>query len=64
MIPNLRTAVFEKLQELGDHDVQRTVQHVTVQDLSRVLADLLKSSESSLKTKKKKKKWHKEKTAK
>lgn len=63
MIPNLRTAVFEKLQELGDHDVQRTVQHVTVQDLSRVLADLLKSSESSLKTKKKKK-WHKEKTAK
>lgn len=62
MIPNLRTAVFEKLQELGDHDVQRTVQHVTVQDLSRVLADLLKSSESSLKTKKKK--WHKEKTAK
>lgn len=54
MIPNLRTAVFEKLQELGDHDVQRTVQHVTVQDLSRVLADLLKSSESSLKTKKKK----------
>lgn len=62
MIPNLRTAVFEKLQELGDHDVQRTVQHVTVQDLSRVLADLLKSSESSLKTKGKK--WHKEKTAK
>lgn len=48
MIPNLRTAVLEKLQELGDHDVQRTIQHVTVQDLSGVLTDLLQGSKRSL----------------
>lgn len=48
-IPNLRTAVLEKLQELGDHDIQRAIQHVAVQDLSRVLTDLLQSSKSSLK---------------
>lgn len=41
MIPNLRTAVLEKLQELWDHDVQRTIQHIAVQDLSRVFTDLL-----------------------
>lgn len=55
MIPYLRTAVLEKLQELGDHDVQRTIQHVTVQDLGRVLADLLQGSERSLRDKRKKK---------
>lgn len=46
--PDLRTSVLEKLQELWDHDVQRTIQHVTVQDLSGVLADLLQGSERSL----------------
>lgn len=51
MIPNLRTAVLEKLQELGDHDVQRTIQHVTVQDLSGVLTDLLQGSKRSLRDK-------------
>lgn len=40
--------MLEKLQELGDHDVQRTIQHVTVQDLSRVLTDLLQGSKRSL----------------
>lgn len=53
VIPNLRTAVLEKLQELRDHDVQRTIQHVTVQNLSRVLTDLLQSSECSLGEKRK-----------
>lgn len=48
-IPDLRTTVFEKLQKFGDHDVKWTIQHVTVQDLSRVLADLLQGSERSLK---------------
>lgn len=51
MIPNFRTAVLEKLQEFGDHDVQRTIQHVTVQDLSRVFADLLQGSKRSLRDK-------------
>lgn len=51
LIPNLRTAVLEKLQELGDHDVQRTIQHVTVQDLGRVLTDLLQGSKRSLRDK-------------
>ncbi len=54
MIPYLRTAVLKKLQELGDHDVQRTIQHVTVQDLGRVLADLLQGSKRSLREKIKK----------
>lgn len=48
VIPNLRTAVLEKLQELRDHDVQRTIQHITVQNLSRVLTDLLQGSKRSL----------------
>lgn len=43
--------MLEKLQELGDHDVQRTIQHVTVQDLSGVLADLLQGSKRSLRDK-------------
>jgi len=51
-IPNLRTVVLKKLQEFGDHDVKRTVQHVTVQNLCRVLADLLQCSECSLGTNK------------
>lgn len=44
--------MLEKLQEFGDHDVQRTVQHVTVQDLSRVLTDLLQGPKRSLRDKK------------
>ena len=40
--------MLEKLQKLGDHDVKGTVQHVAVQDLSRVLADLLQGPERSL----------------
>lgn len=48
VIPNFRTAVFEKLQKLGDHDIQRSIQHVAVQNLSRVLTDLLQGSKCSL----------------
>lgn len=40
--------MLEELQELGDHNVQRPVQHVAVQDLGRVLADLLQGPERSL----------------
>lgn len=47
--------MLEKLQELGDHDVQRTIQHVAVQDLSRVLTDLLQGSKRSLRDKTKRK---------
>lgn len=47
-LPYLWTAVLEELQELGDHNVQRPVQHVAVQDLGRVLADLLQGPERSL----------------
>lgn len=43
--------MLEKLQELGDHDVQRTIQHVAVQDLSGVLTDLLQGPERSLRDK-------------
>lgn len=50
-LPYLWTAVLEELQELGDHDVQRPVQHVAVQDLGRVLADLLQSPKRSLRGK-------------
>lgn len=50
-LPYLWTAVLEELQELGDHNVQRPVQHVAVQDLGRVLADLLQGPERSLRGK-------------
>jgi len=40
--------VLEELQELGNHDVERPVQHVAVQDLRRVLADLLQRAERTL----------------
>ena len=46
--PDLGAAVFEELQKLGDHDVEGPVESVTVQQLRRVLTDLLKSSEGTL----------------
>lgn len=49
VLPNLGAAVLEELQEFWDHHIEWAVQHVTVQDLGRVLADLLQSSESPLK---------------
>ena len=54
MIPNLGAVVLEKLQELGNHDVKRTIQHVAIQDLSRVFTDLLQGSKSSLRGSKRK----------
>lgn len=51
VLPDLGAAVLEKLQELRDHHVERAVQHVAIQDLGRVLADLLQSSKSPLKDK-------------
>lgn len=51
VLPDLGAIVLEKLQELRDHHIERAVQHVTVQDLSRVLTDLLQSSKSPLKDK-------------
>lgn len=49
-LPNFWAVVLEKLQEFGDHDVKRTIQHVAVQDLGGVLTDLLQRPERSLKT--------------
>ncbi len=40
--------MFEELQELGDEDVERSVERVRVQTLGGVLADLLQRAESSL----------------
>jgi hypothetical protein len=40
--------VLEELQELGNHDVERAVENVAVQDLCRVLTDLLQRSERTL----------------
>lgn len=51
VLPDLGATVLEKLQKLRDHHVERAVQHVTVQDLCRVLTDLLQSSKSPLKDK-------------
>lgn len=45
---NARTVVLEKLEELGDKNVQRSVQLLAVQLVGAVLADLLQRSESSL----------------
>ena len=47
-LPDLRTAVLEELQELGDHDVERPVQSLAVQEFWRVLADLLQCSKRAL----------------
>ena len=40
--------MLEELQELGDHDVERPVQSLAVQQLRRVLADLLQRPERAL----------------
>lgn len=40
----------EELKELWDEDVQRPVQHVAVQDLGRILTDLLQGPERALTT--------------
>ena len=40
--------MLEELQELGNHDVERAVENVAVQDLCRVLTDLLQRSERTL----------------
>ena len=48
--PDLGAAVFEELQELWDHDVQGSAQGIAVQQLGRVLADLLQRSERTLQT--------------
>lgn len=46
--PDFGAAVLEKLQELGDHDVEWPVQGVAVQQLGGILADLLQGSERAL----------------
>ena len=40
--------MLEELQELGYHDVERPVENIAVQDLRRVLTDLLQRSERTL----------------
>lgn len=47
-IPYLGAAVLEELEEFGDHDVEGSVESVAVQQLRRVLADLLQCSERAL----------------
>ena len=48
MVPYLGTAVLEELKEFGDHNVEGSVQSVAVQQLRRVLADLLQCSKRAL----------------
>ena len=47
-VPNLGAAVLEELEEFGDHNVERSVQSVAVEQLRRVLADLLQCSKRAL----------------
>lgn len=47
-IPYLGAAVLEELEEFGDHDVERPVESIAVQQLRRVLADLLQCSKRAL----------------
>lgn len=47
-IPDLGAAVLEELEEFGDHDAERPVESVAVQQLRRVLADLLQCSKRAL----------------
>lgn len=47
-IPYLGAAVLEELEEFGDHDVEGPVESVAVQQLRRVLADLLQCSKRAL----------------
>lgn len=48
--PDLGAAVFEELQEFGDHDVEGSIQSVTVQQFRRVLTDLLQRTKRTLYT--------------
>lgn len=50
--PDFGAAVLEELEKFGDHDVQRSVQSVAVQELRGILTDFLKSAKGSLKKKK------------
>lgn len=47
-VPYLGAAVLEELKEFGDHNVEGSVQSVTVQQLRRVLANLLQCSKRAL----------------
>ena len=44
---NLGRSVTEEEEELGDEDVERSVDGVVVERLGRILADLLKSTEGA-----------------
>lgn len=46
--PDLGAAVLKKLEKFGNHDVERPIERITVQQLGRVLADLLQSSKWAL----------------
>lgn len=46
--PDLGAAVLEELQKFGNHDVKRPIESITVQQLGRVLTDLLQSSKGAL----------------
>jgi hypothetical protein len=45
---NFGTVVLEKLQEFWYENVQGSIQCIAVQSFSRILADLLESTKSSL----------------
>ncbi len=47
-VPDLGAAVLEELKEFRNHDVEGSVQSVAVQQLRRVLADLLQRSKRAL----------------
>lgn len=47
-VPNLGAAVLEELKEFRYHNVEGSVQSVTVQQLRRVFADLLQCSKRAL----------------
>lgn len=41
--------MLKKLQEFGDHDVERPVQRLAIEQLRRILTDLLQGAKGSLK---------------
>ena len=47
-VPDLGTAVLEELQELGNEDVEGSIEGVRVEGLRRVLADLLEGPKRTL----------------
>jgi hypothetical protein len=49
LLPYFWTWMSEKLQELRDENIKRTIESITVQQLSRVLTDLLECSKWTLK---------------